>query len=141
MILPFRKKKAPEPIVAPPDPDAEAIAYYQSRGVPLTDRCVTRALIREDAPGTFRVMCFACVTGEGKPSQFDLFGTLHDARQHGGEEGSIVQQIIEHQERCSGLSGVMETTVLQNKNTPHLYQLTVRWPDVELKAQEATIES
>lgn len=136
-VLPFGKKKQ-----TAADADAEAqrvIDHANAKGVKLKDRCATRALLREDRPGTFRVMCFCagCIAVDGKPGQFDLFGQLEDARTNGGFESSIVQQIIEHQERASVFKGPINTTVYRNRNSPHLYSLTIEWPPVDLTVEQA----
>lgn len=125
-LLNFRKPPAavepdlsPDGLATPPDLDAEAKKYYEARGVKFKDRSISHAIIREDAPDTFRVMCLDCLT------QYDLFGKLAPADATG--ECQIVQAILEHLGRCSDRKNPMNTYVYQNKNTPQMYKLTAEW--------------
>jgi hypothetical protein len=138
-LLKFRQE-APRTAVEAAAEEKRVIEHATAKGVTLKDRCATRALLRDDGLGRFRIMCFCpgCVYVDGKPGQFDLTGQLEDARTNGGFESLIVQQIIEHQQRaCADLKNPKNTTVYRNRNTPNFYSLTIEWPDIELTPEQA----
>ena len=100
--------------------DAPAVEReMERRGIPRKDPKITNMLLREDAPGTYRVMCFDCL------SQFDLFGRFAAADANG--ESEIVQRCMSHAELCSDRALPQETFVIQNKKSPELYKLSIRW--------------
>jgi hypothetical protein len=96
---------------------ADAFAGLGPEAPPEPD--VSNLLIREERPGTFRALCYDCL------SVFDLFGTLAPPTEFG--ESPIVQRCIDHLHQCNTKRKRIESTqVLQNRNSPH-YLLKVIW--------------
>jgi len=83
---------------------------------------VTNVLLREDRPGTFRVMCLSekCL-GE---AHFDVFGTMAPADAMG--ECAVVQRVLEHLALCTPGKTIAATRVLKH-NTEPVYNLKVKW--------------
>jgi hypothetical protein len=95
------------------------MALAQPFGSPQEDNAkVTNALIRQDAPGTYRVMCLSCF------EQFDLFGRFEPAS--ADAESPVAQSVIEHMAQCSRHTLPRESFILKNVNSP-IWKMTVRW--------------
>jgi hypothetical protein len=130
-LLPFRTKKA---IVTPEEAEREklqgvadeTLAFYEKRGVKLKDRNVSKVLIRAtESAEVFRILCLDCI------EQFDVTGALRPADAFG--DCPIIVKLLEHMGRCSDRKNPKETLVLQNRNTPEFFVLSVTWEDKDRK--------
>lgn len=100
-------------------------SYLERRAAEIQSQMeedVTNVMIREDRPGTFRVMCLSekCLGQD----HFDVFGSLAPADAMG--ECTVVQRVLEHLALCSPGKTIAATRVMKHRTDP-VYNLKVKW--------------
>ena len=84
--------------------------------VPAAD--VSVMLLREEREGTFRAICFDCVTS------FDLFGTIGPVNALG--DSLIIQRCLEHLGLCGERTPIAAYHCLKHREDAY-YKLSVTW--------------